>query len=106
MTCLTPGTRQAIATAWDDVGDYVWSVELAEVDWGEGLAPWSLAYLFSAMLTTAGGHNTGTIATAKIDALAEIIAETEAIRSRLDPGLLNGTVSTISFGSDLYLPQG
>lgn len=68
VTCLTPGSRDAIATAITDVGDYVWSVELAEVDWGEGLAPWEPGvHLFSSMLLAPGGQQSGTIGTAVID---------------------------------------
>jgi hypothetical protein len=68
VTCLTPGTREAIATAVVDVGDYVWSVEVAEVDWGSGKLPWAAGvHLFSVMLLAGGGHQSGTIGTAIID---------------------------------------
>jgi len=51
VTCLTPGARDAIAVTVDDVGDTVWSVEVAEVDLGMGEAPWSTGvHLFSAKL--------------------------------------------------------
>ena len=51
------------------MGDYVWSIEVAEVDWGAGRDPWKPGvHLFSVMLLAAGGHQSGTIATALIDA--------------------------------------
>ena len=68
VTCLTPGTREAIAITADRVGDYVWSVELAEVDWDEGKAPWQPGvHLFSAMLLAPVGHQSGTIGTVVVD---------------------------------------
>lgn len=39
-------------------------------------------------------------------AIAELNAETTAIRDRLDPELLAGTVGDIALGSPLYLPRG
>jgi len=55
VTCLTPGVREAIATTVDDVGDYVWSIEVAEVDWSSGKAPWKPGvHLFSVMLLAIG----------------------------------------------------
>ena len=68
VTCLTPGLRSAIATSVDKIGDYVWSVEVAEVDWGLGLAAWKPGvHLFSVMLLAMGGHPSGVIGTAVID---------------------------------------
>lgn len=69
VTCLTPGSRPAMATAVDDVGDYVWSIEVAEVDWGDSSkSAWSSGvHLFSAMLLAPVGHQSGVIATAIID---------------------------------------
>lgn len=68
VTCLTPGSRDAIAISVDDVGDYVWSVEVAEVDWGLGKAPWKPGvHLFSVMLLAGGGHQSGTIGTCIVD---------------------------------------
>ncbi len=75
VTCLTPGARGAVATVVEKVGDYVWSIELAEVDWGDGKAPWAEGVqLFSVMLLANGGHQSGTIATAEIDATVKRIA--------------------------------
>lgn len=68
VSCLTPGARDAAAIAVDDVGDYVWSIEVAEVDWGLGKAPWQPGvHLFSVMLLAGGGHQSGTIATVIVD---------------------------------------
>ena len=68
VTCLTPGAREAIAIAVDDVGDYVWSIEVAEVDWGNGKSSWGPGvHLFSVMLLAGGGHQSGTMTTAIID---------------------------------------
>lgn len=68
VTCLTPGARDAIAVSVDKVGDYVWSVELAEVDWEDGKSPWEPGiHLFSAMLLAPVGHQSGVIGTAVID---------------------------------------
>jgi hypothetical protein len=39
-------------------------------------------------------------------ALAELHAETAAIRGLLDPALLSGSVGDIQLGSELYLPRG
>ena len=68
VTCLTPGTRGAIAVAVEDVGDYVWSIEVAEFDWGTGKTAWKAGvHLFSVMLLAGGGHQSGAIATVNID---------------------------------------
>ena len=68
VTCLTPGTREAVAIAVDDIGDYVWSVEVAEMDWGGNKDPWKPGiHLFSVMLLANGGHQSGAIATVIID---------------------------------------
>ena len=69
VSCLTPGARDAIAIACDQQNDsYVWSIEVAEVDWGLGKAPWQPGInLFSVMLLAAGGHQSGTVATTTID---------------------------------------
>jgi hypothetical protein len=69
VSCLTPGSRDAIAVACDQQGDsYVWSIQVAEVDWGLGKAPWQPGInLFSVMLLAAGGHQSGTIVSANID---------------------------------------
>ena len=72
VTCLTPGARGAIATAVEQVqsGSYVWSIEVAEVDWGDGKAPWDNGVqLFAVTLQAPVGHQAGTIATAEIDAM-------------------------------------
>ena len=50
------------------VGDYAWSVEMAEVDWGEGKAAWQAGtHLFSAMLLAPVGHQAGAIGTVIVD---------------------------------------
>lgn len=65
--CLTPSTRLAIATAVDSVADYIWSVELAEVDWGDGRGPWKPGvHLFSVMLMAPIGHQFSVILTALV----------------------------------------
>jgi hypothetical protein len=71
VTCLTPGARDAIATAVDLVGDYVWSIEVAETDWGVGKKdPWTPGvHLFSVMLVNLNElitYPSGTITTAVI----------------------------------------
>ena len=83
VTCLTPGTREAIATAVDDVGDYVWSIEVAEVDWGTGKHQWDPGiHLLSVMLLAGGGHQSGTIATAVIDEGVKRIDRSQIDRSQ------------------------
>jgi hypothetical protein len=68
VSCLTPGTRHAGAIDVKEVGDYVWSVQLAEVDFGDGRAPWTPGIqLFSLRLWVNGGNESGTIASATID---------------------------------------
>jgi hypothetical protein len=68
VTCLTRGSRDAIATTVEEVGNYVWSIEVAEVDWNVGKAAWKVGtHLFSVMLLAAGGHQSGVIATVLID---------------------------------------
>jgi hypothetical protein len=68
VSCLTPGARKAIATSVDQAGDYVWSIEVAEVDWGDQKTSWTLGiHLFSAMLLAPVGHQSGTILTGIID---------------------------------------
>ena len=68
VTCLTPGAREAMAIAVAEAGDYVWSIEVAEVDWGTGKDPWQPGvHLFSVMLLAPGGHQSGTIATGIVD---------------------------------------
>lgn len=78
VTCLTPNSRYAIATSVDKIGDYVWSVEMAEVDWGDGKDPWKPGvHLFSAMLLANGGHQSGVIGTVIIDKSVKRIDMTE-----------------------------
>lgn len=69
VSCLTPGSQDAIAIACDQQNDsYVWSIEVAEVDWGLGKALWQPGInLFSVMLLAPGGQQSGTIVTANID---------------------------------------
>lgn len=64
-TCLTPGSKSAIVTKVDDVGDYVWSLEMTPWEWGnDQLAPWQAGvHLFSIMMLADGGSQSGTIAT-------------------------------------------
>lgn len=84
VTCLTPGSREAIATAVDDVGDYVWSIELAEVDWGTGKKAWKPGvHLFSVMLLAAGGHQSGVIASAIVDSHVKRISPDVLAAARL-----------------------
>ena len=72
---LMRGAREAIATTVEEVGDYVWSIEVAEVDWGSGKAAWTVGLqLFSVMLLAPGGHQSGTIASTTIDANLKRIA--------------------------------
>lgn len=63
-TCLTPGSMAAIVTKVEDVGDYVWSVEVTPHDWGDkSRKPWAPGvHLFSLMLLAPGGNQSGTIA--------------------------------------------
>ena len=68
VACLTPGARDATATAVDNVSGYVWSIEVAEVDYGTGKTPWQTdTHLFTVMLLAPGGHQTATITTALIN---------------------------------------
>lgn len=68
VICLTPTSREAMATSVEQVGGYVWSIEAVEVDWGTGKKPWKLGVnLFSVMLLASVGHQSGTIATVVID---------------------------------------
>lgn len=63
-TCLTPGAMPAIVTKVVDVGDYVWSVEVTPHDWGNANdTNWATGvHLFSLMLLSPGGNQSGTIA--------------------------------------------
>ncbi len=64
-TCLTPGSMSAIVTKVEDVGDYVWSVEVTPHDFGgDSGANWAPGvHLFSLMLFGPDGNQSGTIAT-------------------------------------------
>jgi hypothetical protein len=75
-TCLTPGSKSAIVTKVDDIGDYVWSLELRPWEFGnDQLAPWATGvHLFSIMMLGGGGSLSGTIATVVIPSRrAEIV---------------------------------
>jgi hypothetical protein len=64
-TCLTRGSLPAIVTKVEDIGDYVWSVEVTPHDFGGGDSGTAWApgiHLFSLMLLAPGGHQSGTIA--------------------------------------------
>lgn len=63
-TCLTRGTLPAIVTKVEDVGDYVWSVEVTPHDFGGSDDKlWEPGiHLFSLMLLTGRGNQSGTIA--------------------------------------------
>jgi hypothetical protein len=68
VDCLTPGVRRAIVTDVKMVGLTGWSAEVAQVDWGQGGAPWQPGvHLFSIALGVVGGHSAATIGTAVID---------------------------------------
>lgn len=63
-TCLTRGTLPAIVTKVEDVGDYVWSIELTPHEFGGSAdKAWEPGiHLFSLMMLTPGGNQSGTIA--------------------------------------------
>lgn len=70
VACLAPGSRYAMATAVDQAGyqGLVYSIKLAEVDFGAGDTPWVTGVnLFSVTLAMDGGNQASTIATALID---------------------------------------
>jgi hypothetical protein len=66
---LAPGSRDAIAIACDDLSyGFAWSIEVAEVDYGLGKAPWQPGVnLFSVLLFAPGGVASATIATTTVD---------------------------------------
>jgi hypothetical protein len=69
VTNLTRGARPAIVTDAEMIGDYVWSLRLAEVDFGDpGRKRWPTGtQLFSVMMLGGGGSQSGAIGTAIID---------------------------------------
>jgi hypothetical protein len=69
-TCLTPGSKAAIVTKVDDLGGYVFSLEMTPWDFGGSqAAAWEPGvHLFSIMMWAPGGHQSGTIATVVVPA--------------------------------------
>lgn len=85
-TCLTPNSLPAIVTKVEDVGDYVWSLELTPWDWGDSQKqPWRAGvHLFSIMMYGPGGDQSGTIATVIVPARArKALTLTEHARQQL-----------------------
>jgi hypothetical protein len=84
---LTRDSRPAIVTAAEGFGsNYTWSLELAEVDWGDPTKqPWaSGVQLFSVMILGGAGSQSGVIASAIVtDDVRRIDATREAT---YDPG--------------------
>jgi|SRR4051812_6603165 hypothetical protein len=70
VRCLTPGARDAIALAVEQLDAFVWSIEIAEVDFGDGRSPWAPGvHLFCIMLQPDGSsEESRTFATAVVDA--------------------------------------
>lgn len=69
-TCLTPGSMSAIVIKCEDVGDYVWSLELTPWNFGGSQkTPWGPGvHLFSIMMLGDAGSQSGTIATVVVPA--------------------------------------
>ena len=70
VRCLTPGARYAMGLAVEQLDAFVWSIEIAEVDWGDGRSPWEPGvHLFCIMLQPDGSSvESRTFATAVVDA--------------------------------------
>jgi hypothetical protein len=69
VSCLTPGARAAFATALDpvNINDSVYSVEMAEVDFGDGLNPWTPGVNLFSVACQSGTDESAAITTVVVD---------------------------------------